>query len=188
VSVFDDRYFATIGPQGPGNPPSPTAPSATPAPPTRLPFPAADPPIWLLPDGRVSYSGQPSAAQAPSDTGLAPGGFLSSNAPTLMALGAGIAQGGIGRGLELAGNAAQASHKQQMQQQSLLHTYDALTDAGVPRSLARAAVYDAHIMRAIASAYFGPKAQPSAPATTPMPPAPATPDASTPPAEAGDGS
>jgi hypothetical protein len=190
MSVFDDRYFATIGPQGPGNPPAPVP--AAPASSSKLPFPAADPPIWLLPDGSVSYSGRsPSASTGAASTSQVPGGFLNSNASTLMALGAGIAQGGIGRGLEYAANAAQAAHKQQAQQQSLLHTYDALTDAGVPRTLARAAVYDPHIMRAVASTYFGPKANSTAPAAA-APPADAatlaTPDAPAQPPALPDGS
>jgi hypothetical protein len=169
MGIYDDSSASTI-PQLSGTKlPQTITPS-----PIGLPS-ASDAPIWLLPDGSVSYTGRPATPAGATAADPSPG-FLASNAQTLMALGAGIAQGGVGRGLQLASAAAQASHQQQAHQQSLLHTYDALTDAGVPRTLARAAVYDPHIMRAVASAYFGPKAQNApagATAVNPAQPSPA---------------
>jgi hypothetical protein len=72
-------------------PPSTDAPqtAASPSSPLGLPSTSAAP-IWLSPDGAVSYVGR----------------FLTNNAPTLTALGAGIAQGGIGCGLQLESAAA----------------------------------------------------------------------------------
>lgn len=172
MGIFDDLFSAPAAGAAP-------SPNAT----TGAPITLGDPPIWLLPDGSVSYTGRPPSARLPNNAAQAPGGFLGNNAQTLMALGAGIAQGGVGRGLQLAAGAAQASHQQQAQRDSVLHAYDVLTDAGVPRALARAAIYDPHIMRAVASAYFGPKAKPEAPAAvaTPAPDAAAAPAPNGPP-------
>jgi hypothetical protein len=78
-----------------------------------------------------------------------------------MALGGGIAQGGVGKGLQLATAAAEADRKQRAQRYGVLQSYDALTDAGVPRDEARAAIYDPHVMRAVAAKYFGPKGKAS---------------------------
>jgi len=132
----------------------PNAPVSVPQASGPLPIPPADPPIWLGPDGSVSYTGRqrtPSEAAQPSNNSL------SNNALTLMALGGGIAQGGVGKGLQLATAAAEADRKQQAQRYGVLQTYDALTDAGVPRDEARAAIYDPRVMRAVATKYFGPK-------------------------------
>ena len=141
-------------------PPSVRPAAAVPA---SLSIPPAEPWIWLSPDGSVSYAGRqpgtsgsatPGSTSSPVSDGSNP---LSSNALTLMALGAGIAQGGIGKGLQQAATAAEADRKQQAQRYGVLQTYDALTDAGVPRDEARAAIYDPRVMRAVATKYFGGK-------------------------------
>ena len=124
----------------------------------------AQPWMWLSPDGSVSYTGRQPAAGNP----------LSNNALTLMALGAGIAQGGIGKGLQQAATAAEADRQQQAQRYGVLQNYDALTDAGVPRDQARAAIYDPRVMSAVATKYFGGKqgagASPSTQNIPPLPP------------------
>ena len=48
-----------------------------------------------------------------------------------MALGAGIAQGGIGRGLAMASAAAEAERSRAAQQMSFLQTYKALVGGGI---------------------------------------------------------
>ncbi len=138
-----------------------------------LPIPLPDPWIWLSPDGSVSYTGRQDAQPAAAPINNNP---LSSNAMTLMALGAGIAQGGIGKGLQLATTAAEADRKQQAQRYAVLQSYDALTDAGVPRDEARAAIYDPRVMRAVAAKYFGPKSQGGQPTETDPATASATPN------------
>jgi hypothetical protein len=119
-----------------------------------LPIPQPDPWIWLSPDGSVSYTGRQDAQPAATPVN---NNLLSTHAMTLMALGAGVAEGGVGKGLQLATAAAEADRKQEAQRYAVLRSYDALTDAGVPRDEARAAIYDPRVMRAVAAKYFGPK-------------------------------
>jgi hypothetical protein len=71
-----------------------------------------------------------------------------------MALGAGIAQGGVGRGLA---DAAAAERNRQFQQLNFLQIYKALTDGGVPPQEAQAAVSNPSLMRALAAKYLGPR-------------------------------
>ena len=73
-----------------------------------------------------------------------------------MSLGAGIAQGGVGRGLDLATAAAQAERNLQAQQVNHAHVFNALTGAGVPPDEALAAVLNPSLMRALAVKYLGP--------------------------------
>jgi hypothetical protein len=123
-----------------------------------LPIAKADPWIWLSPDGNVSYTGRQDAPPAAALTNNNP---LSANALTLMALGGGIAQGGIGKGLEQAAAAVQADRNRQGQQANLLQTYNALTSSGVPPQEARIAVSNPGAMRAVVTKYFGPRASPT---------------------------
>jgi hypothetical protein len=175
MALFDDlfsQYGTPAGPQtpAPSRPPNfqpalyrptpdatfPNVPAATQSQSSvGLPIPLPDPWIWLSPEGSVSYTGRQDSqpAAAPTDNNNP----LSSHAMTLIALGTGIAQGGIGKGLQLATGAAEAERKQQAQRYAVLRSYDALTDAGVPREEARAAIYDPRVMRAVAAKYFGPK-------------------------------
>ena len=85
-------------------------------------------------------------------TGL--GNFLSSNPLMLMALGGGIAQGGIGRGLQMAVPAAQAERKERKQDVVQGITYDALRTAGVPHGQALAGALNPEILKTIARAQF----------------------------------
>jgi hypothetical protein len=87
------------------------------------------------------------------------GEFLASNPLTLMALGGGIAQGGIGRGLQLAVPAAQAERKEAKQEQLQGITYSALKSAGVPHGQALAGALNPEILKTIARAHF--EARPS---------------------------
>ena len=68
-----------------------------------------------------------------------------------MALGAGIAQGGVGRGLADAATAAAAERNRQFQQLNFLATYKALTDGGVPPQEAQAAISNPSLMRTLAA-------------------------------------
>ena len=76
-----------------------------------------------------------------------------------MALGAGIAQGGVGRGLAAAGVAAEGERSRQAQELNFLQAYKALTDGGVPPEEAQAAVGNASLMRTLAAKYLGPRMQ-----------------------------
>jgi hypothetical protein len=99
---------------------------------------------------------------------------INNHALTLMTLGAGIAQGGVGRGLAAAATAAEAERNRQAQQLNLLQTYKALTDGGVPPQEAQAAIGNPSLMRALAAKYLGPRSPgnaasaPVAPAGTPI--------------------
>jgi hypothetical protein len=119
--------------------------------PRPLPIPPAQPPIFLSPP-------DPAAAPAPPASpwdSLANG--INNHALTLMALGAGIAQGGVGRGLAAAATAAEGERNRQAQQFNLLQTYKALTDGGVPAQEAQAAIGNPSLMRALAARYLGPR-------------------------------
>jgi len=83
-------------------------------------------------------------------------GGINNHPLTLMSLGAGIAQGGIGRSLALATAAAQAERNLQAQQVNHAHVFNALTGAGVPPDEALAAVLNPSLMRALAVKYLGP--------------------------------
>jgi hypothetical protein len=145
--------------------PAATLPNASASAPASLPIPPSQPHMWLSPDGGVSYTGQQPGAWSNVAQGLDK--TLSNNALTLMALGGGIAQGGIGKGLTQATSAVDADRNRQAQQLNLLQTYTALTNGGVPPQEARIAVSNPAAMRAVAMKYFGPKAQADATAAPP---------------------
>jgi hypothetical protein len=120
----------------------------------------------------VAASQPPTYYQAPSASAPPTGGIagmvqglanrivggINNHPLTLMSLGAGIAQGGIGRGLTLATAAAQAERNLQAQQVNHAHVFNALTGAGVPPDEALAAVLNPSLMRALAVKYLGPHA------------------------------
>jgi hypothetical protein len=134
--------------------PYPPRPAAAP-----LPIPAARAPS--LPAAPAApAAAMPSVPQAPTNAfGLAFNNPLTNHAATLMALGAGIAQGGIGRGLAMASAAAENERNRQLQQMSFMQTYKALTDSGVPQQEAIAAVSNPSLMRTLAARYLGTRAQ-----------------------------
>ena len=113
-----------------------------------------------------TYNQSPSASAPPSGgiagmvQSLANGivGGIDNHPLTLMSLGAGIAQGGIGRGLALATAAAQAERNLQAQKVNHAHVLNALTGAGVPPDEALAAVLNPSLMRVLAVKYLGPRA------------------------------
>jgi hypothetical protein len=74
-----------------------------------------------------------------------------------MALGAGVAQGGVGKGLAAASAAAQAERNLLAQQVNFRQTYNALTGAGVPADEALAAVMNPSLLRTLAVKYLGPR-------------------------------
>jgi hypothetical protein len=82
------------------------------------------------------------------------GNFLSSYPLMLMALGGGIAQGGIGRGLQMAVPAAAAEQAQRKAQQAQGATYQALLGSGVPQGQALAAALNPEALKAIARSRF----------------------------------
>jgi len=119
--------------------PGATIPNPAAAAPGPLAIPPAQPPIFLSPPDPSN------AAPAPPPNPLGSLGNaitngISNYALTLMALGAGIAQGGVGRGLTDAATAAAAERNRQLQQLNFLSTYKALTDGGVPPQEAQAAI------------------------------------------------
>jgi hypothetical protein len=158
--------------------PPPAATFPNPAAPAPLAIPPAQPPIFSPP---APGSAAPAPPASPWD-GIANG--FNSHALTLMALGAGIAQGGVGRGLADAAAALQAERNQQVQRVNLLQTYKALTDGGVPPQEAQAAIGNPGLMRALAAKYLGPRspgdassgpaAPPNVPSGANMVPAPAS--------------
>jgi hypothetical protein len=145
-------------PWSPPTAPLPPRPAAAPPPipPARAPsFPAAPP--------TPAAAATPGLPPDPTNT-ISPAlaNPLASHAATLMALGAGIAQGGIGRGLAMASGAAENERNRQAQQMSFFQTYKALTDGGVPQEEALAAVLNPSLMRSLAAKYLGPRAKASA--------------------------
>ena len=149
--------------------PNPAAPVPGP-----LAIPPAQPPIFLSPpDPAGAAAAQPASGWGSIGQGLANG--INNDALTLMALGAGIAQGGVGRGLAAAATAAEAERSRQLQQLNFLQTYKALTDGGVPPPEAQAAIGNPSLMRALAAKYLGPRSpgtassSPAAPASAAMP-------------------
>jgi hypothetical protein len=189
---FNPQYLTPGGPQSPGipswlpaagyRPPLASAFSSPPAP-GPLSIPPAQPPIFLSPpDPAGAAPAQPGSALGNIGQSLASG--INNHALTLMALGAGIAQGGVGQGLASAATAAQAERSLQAQQFNFLQTYKALTDAGVPAEEARAAVTNPSMMRAVAVKYLGSRSQNAAPGAPAAPASAGASNASPPPASA----
>ena len=96
------------------------------------------------------------------------GSGINDNSAMLMGLGAGIAQGGIGRGLQLGGQFSlldQASKdrafKSQAARQSMLATYQALKARGLDDQTAIAAASNPTILSTLMPQLFGPKGAPT---------------------------
>jgi hypothetical protein len=159
--IFGENFLSLLSPLATAQfrpTPSATFPNsaAGAAPPAPLSIPPAQPPIFLSPpDPAGAAPSQPTSALGSIGQGLANG--INNHALTLMALGAGIAQGGVGRGLALASTAAEAERNRQIQQLNFLQTYNALTGAGVPPPQAQAAIGNPSLMRALAVKYLGPR-------------------------------
>jgi hypothetical protein len=131
-------------------------PNPAAAAPGPLAIPPAQPPIFLSPPDPSNAASAPTSNPFGS-IGSAITNGISNHALTLMALGAGIAQGGVGRGLADAATAAAAERNRQLQQLNFLQTYKALTDGGVPPQEAQAAISNPSLMRALAAKYLGPR-------------------------------
>jgi hypothetical protein len=187
MSVFDNPAYFNPQYSGPGvqqsplgGPPSWLAPAQfRPPPAASFPNPAAPAPLAIPPALPPIFSPPAPAAAAPAQPaspwdGIANG--INNHALTLMALGAGIAQGGAGKGLADAAAALQAERNQQAQHVNLLQTYKALTDGGVPPQEAQAAIGNPALMRALVTKYLGPRSSggaasaPVAPASAPAVP------------------
>jgi hypothetical protein len=169
--IFGDNFLSLLSPLATAQyRPTPSATFQNPPapPPGPLAIPPAQPPIFLSPaDPAGAAPAQPASALGSIGQGLANG--INNHALTLMSLGAGIAQGGVGKGLDAATAAAQAERNLQAQQVNLSHTYNVLTGAGVPADEALAAVLNPSLMRTLAVKYLGPKApvnSPGAPAAS----------------------
>jgi hypothetical protein len=169
--IFGDNFLSLLSPLATAQyrpTPSATFPNPPAPAPGPLAIPPATPPIFLSrPDQSGAAPAQPPGALGSLGQGLANG--INNHALTLMALGAGIAQGGVGRGLDAATAAAQAERNLQAQQSNFLQTYQALSDAGVPADVARAAVTNPNLMRAVAVKYLGSRAQSAAPGAPAVP-------------------
>jgi hypothetical protein len=173
--IFGDDFLSLLSPFATAQyRPTPAATFPNPAAPAPGPLsiPPAQPPIFLSPpDPTGAAPAQPAGVLGglgPSiNNGLANG--INNHALTLMALGAGIAQGGVGKGLAAGAAAAQAERNLQAQQVNFKHTYDALTGAGVPADEALAAVLNPSLMRTLAVKYLGPKSPPKGSSTSAAP-------------------
>jgi hypothetical protein len=163
MGIFDDsNYFNQL--QSPfataqyRPTPAATFPNSLAPAPGPLSIPPAQPPIFLATPNPAG------AAPAPLPSAwdnFANG--VNNHALTLMALGAGIAQGGVGRGLAAATTAAEGERSRQAQQLNFLQTYKALTDGGVPPQEAQAAIGNPSLMRTLAAKYLGPRSPSNAP-------------------------
>jgi hypothetical protein len=167
MGIFDDSsYFNPL--QSPFataqyRPPPAIFPNAAAPTPGPLSIPPAQPPIFLSPPAGTAVTQPPSAWDSISNG-------INNHALTLMALGAGIAQGGVGRGLAAAATAAEGERSRQAQQLNFLQTYKALTEGGVPAQEAQAAISSPSLMRALAAKYLGPRS-PSNASSMPATPA-----------------
>ena len=175
AATFSSPAASAPGPNPLAIPPATPPIFLPPLAPAHLPIPPAQPPIFLSPsDPAGAAPAQPASATGSIGNAFTNG--ISNHALTLMALGAGIAQGGVGKGLAAAATAAEAERNRQAQQLNLLQTYKALTDGGVPPQEAQAAIGNPSLMRALAAKYLGPRS-PSNASSPPAAPASAVPDA-----------
>jgi hypothetical protein len=162
--TFGDSFLSLLSPLATAQyRPTPTAAFPSPAAPAPGPLaiPPAQPPIFLSPpDPAGAAPDQPTSALGSIGNAITSG--INNHALTLMALGAGIAQGGVGRGLAAAATAAEAERSRQAQQLNFLQTYKALTEGGVPPQEAQAAIGNPSLMRALAAKYLGPRSPGSA--------------------------
>jgi len=101
--------------------------------------------------------------------------LLSGNPLVLMALGAGIAQGGIGRGLQGALAQMQAQQQEGRQQQARNATYAGLRAAGVPSGQALVGALNPEVLKTIAKFQFS--ANSALPPAAPAEQAPSAPTA-----------
>jgi hypothetical protein len=156
--IFSDNFLSLLSPFATAQfHPTPVAPFPNAPAPGPLSIPPAQPPIFLSPpDSPAATPAQPASAVGSMGPGSTSG--INNHALTLMALGAGIAQGGVGKGLAAAATAAEAERSRQVQQLNFLQTYKALTDGGVPPQEAAAAISNPSLMRTLAVKYLGPKA------------------------------
>jgi hypothetical protein len=89
----------------------------------------------------------------PGDLAGAAASFAASNPLTLLALGAGIAKGGVA-GMGAALPAAQLDQKERKQEAAQAATYAALRAAGMPHGVAAASALRPELLKAIAPEYF----------------------------------
>jgi hypothetical protein len=171
--IFSDNFLSLLSPLATAQyRPTPTATFPNPAAPAPgpLPIPPAQPPIFLSPpDPAGAAPAQPTSAFGGIGNAITSG--INNHALTLMALGAGIAQGGVGKGLAAAATAAEAERNRQAQQLNFLQTYQALTDGGVPPQEAQAAIGNPSLMRALAAKYLGSRSSGNAANSAAAPPA-----------------
>jgi hypothetical protein len=106
--LFGDNFLSLLSPIATAQyRPTPAAPFPNAPTPGPLSIPPAQPPIFLSPpDPAGAAPAQPTSALGSIGQGL--GNGINNHALTLMQLGAGIAQGGVGKGLALASTAAEA--------------------------------------------------------------------------------
>jgi hypothetical protein len=157
--IFSDNFLSLLSPLATAqfrSTPSATFPNPAAPAPGPLAIPPAQPPIFLSPpDPAGTAPAQPTSAMGSIGNAITNG--INNHALTLLALGAGIAQGGVGKGLAAAAAAAEAERNRQAQQLNFLETYKALTDGGVPPQDAQAAIGNPGLMRALAAKYLGPR-------------------------------
>lgn len=106
--------------------------------------------------------GQPQAPMSPMPQGAPQGngfmdaltGFLGNHSNALMGLGAGIASGGLQRGVGGMAQGGQMDYQRNLQMSSLAQTEQALLQAGLPPGVARAAALNPELLKTIAPEYF----------------------------------
>jgi hypothetical protein len=113
-------------------------------PPQAQPAPQPGPPMPQQPQGAPGGGGFMGALS----------GFLGNHSNALMGLGAGIASGGLQRGVGGMAAGGQQDYQRMMQQNSLAGTYQALVQAGLPEGLAKAATLNPELLKTIAPEYF----------------------------------
>jgi hypothetical protein len=124
----------------------------------RMPMNLATSSDLPIPEEAPLYAGSaPLLQQASPDTGLFEkiGTSIANRPLTLMALGGGLAQGGIGRALTAAASAADLEQQRLNKMDAQRAASEALVKAGIPPELAAAAALRPDILKAISSEYFG---------------------------------
>lgn len=81
-------------------------------------------------------------------------GFLGNHSNALMGLGAGIASGGLQRGVGGMAQGGQLDYQRNMQQGSLASTYQALIQSGIPAAEAQAMALNPELLKTLAPQHF----------------------------------
>lgn len=132
--------------QAPGFPPQPGSDAMAQGliPPQAMQAPQSAPPM------------SPPMQQAPQGGGFmdALSGFLGNHQNALLGLGAGIASGGLQRGVPGLAAGAQQDYTQNIQRSTMAATYQSLLSAGLPAPIAQAATLNPEILKTVAPTLY----------------------------------